>query len=60
MHDLRVELHAVKAPRIVGNSGKGAIGGGPDNAKAGGKLHHPVAMAHPDLVLLTRLPKPME
>jgi hypothetical protein len=50
VRDLRMELHAVEAARLVGDAGqRGIVGLGDDTEKPGGRRLDPVAVAHPDI-----------
>ena len=60
VHHFRVELHAIEPAALIGDGGKGRVGAGADHLEALGYLDHPVAMAHPHLVLGARLPHPVE
>ena len=60
VHDLRMELDAVKAPGLVGDGGEGCPLAGADDPEPFGQGNHPVAVAHPHLVGLARLPDPVE
>src|SRR5690606_6753062 len=60
MHHLRMELHAVDAPPVIGDGGKGRALADRHDAETLGQFRHPVAMAHPDLVLLAGIPDAVE
>ena len=60
MHDLRVELNAVKAPGLVGDGGEGRSLAGADDPEPCWQGDHPVAVAHPNLVVFPRPPDPVE
>ena len=60
VHNFGVKLNAIILPRFVGDESiRRAIAGG-DNVKARGKAGDLVAMAHPHLMLVARLPKAIE
>ena len=58
--DLRVEHQAEEAALLVGGDGIGRAFGRGDDAEALGQRLDPVAVAHPDLVLLAGLPEAVE
>src|SRR5690606_14773429 len=60
MHHLGMELHAVDAPPVIGDGGKGRALADRHDAETLGQFRHPVAMAHPDLVLLAGIPEAVE
>ena len=60
VHDLRVEHHAVVAALIVGADGEGGAVTDADDAKARRQTHDAVAVAHPHLLAITRLPQAIE
>ena len=60
VHDLGVELHAVVMAALVGDRREGRVLAGRDDLEAGRQLGDPVAVAHPDLLAVARLPDPVE
>src|SRR3546814_4923266 len=60
MDDLRVELHRVIAAIVVGDHRIGRAGARRDDAEAGRKFGHLVAVAHPHLVRFALGPQPVE
>src|SRR3546814_11641347 len=60
MDHFGVELDAVEAPGLVSRGGIGRAFRMGDDPKAIGERIHPVAMAHPDLMLFTHLPDAVE
>src|SRR5262249_16840074 len=48
------------AALIIGTDGEGRAIADGDDAKAGRQAHDPVAMAHPDLLSIARLPQTIE
>ncbi len=60
VHHLEVELRGVEPPLLVGDHRDRRIGRGADDAKALRQPGHPVAVAHPDRVLLALLPDALE
>ena len=61
VHDLGVELHAVEAARVVGDHGDRARRRWwPTTLEALRQADDPVAVAHPHLVALARLPEAVE
>jgi hypothetical protein len=57
---LRGGTGAVEAARLVGDHGEGRAVAGGDDAEAGGKLGHLVAVAHPHLMPLADIPQAIE
>src|SRR3546814_12705649 len=60
MYHVGVELDAVEAPGLVSRGCIGRAFRMGDDPKAIGERIHPVAMAHPDLMLFTHLPDAVE
>ena len=60
VHHLGMELHAVELARLVGDGGERRVLRGGDDAEARRQLGHAIAVAHPDLLLVARLPHAVE
>ena len=60
VHDLGVKHQGEEAALLIGGDGEGRAFGRRDDAEAFGQSLDPVAMAHPDLVLLAGLPETVE
>ena len=60
VHDLRMEHQAVALRLLVSGDGEGCAFGTRDHLEARRERLDPVAVAHPDLVLLADVPQPVE
>ena len=60
VHHLGMELHGVVLARLVGDGGEGRVLAGGDDAEARRQLGDAVAVAHPDLLPVARLPHAVE
>ncbi len=60
VHHLGMELHGVELARLVGDGGEGRVLRGGDDAEARRQLGHAIAVAHPDLLPVARLPHAVE
>ncbi len=59
MDDLQVELGGIEVALLVGDHGEGRAVRNAGDGETGRQRGHPVAMAHPHLVALARLPDPL-
>ena len=60
VHDFRVKLHRIKPPRLVRNGSKRCARRRGNRLEALRQRRHPVAMAHPHLMLFTGPPHALE
>ena len=60
VHDFGVKLHGIKATRLVGDGGVRRVLARRDHFEAIWQARHAIAVAHPDLMLIARVPDALE